>query len=213
MEAQRVLVADKQSALLDHFAVALFDLALAAAVAAIFIVGSLLKELELPETGDDTQGEPDQGATDANVAGRTKAREADGALNRAQAFETARPGAFATASKDAGGKLRSTGRFEPGQEVHVVVRLPRECANNKFRIDIVRSGGSDVLASHKFTWQEGWPKYSHGFALKDLAVGQYEARLYCINRLGLTSKFTVRKKSTFTLFPRRRSEPTTRKGE
>ncbi len=108
-----------------------------------------------------------------------------------------RRGVLATARKGPSGDLRLTSRFTPGEQLHVLVRLPEVCSYNRLRVEIARPANPLRLAGHSFTWSRDRPIYSWVFDLSLLAhtagAGEYVVNLYCLDKLALSRGFRISK--------------------
>jgi len=68
--------------------------------------------------------------------------------------------ALRTADGRDGGKWRLANRFDADSEgIHAVVSLPPVCHGNRFRLEVVEAGRSDVLIHREFIWSNRQEEY------------------------------------------------------
>ena len=102
---------------------------------------------------------------------------------------------LATARRNGEGYER-TDDFTPADEsFHALVRLPAEAARNAFRLTVVRSGRSDVLAERSFRWEPAQHEQRVRFDLADIVerggLGTYRLRLHVGEAVALARSFEV----------------------
>ncbi len=105
---------------------------------------------------------------------------------------------FKTAVEHRNGEWVYSDKFAAGDErMFVVVRLPRICDRNRFKITISRLDGQAPLAANEFQWKRNFSPKGYGFAFSPKKLfeqggaGQYIARFHTGNEVPMEHKFTI----------------------
>jgi hypothetical protein len=77
--------------------------------------------------------------------------------------------ALRTADGRDGGKLQLTDRFDADSKgIHAVVSLPPACNGNRFRLEVIKAGRSEVLVHNEFVWSNRQKEYEFVFTPREL---------------------------------------------